>query len=100
MSEIAARCSLKKLSSKFQKILQETPLAESISNNGVSLQADYSWIFRISLELLLYRTSPEDSLFHLQVEKFQAAFIIKSSFTGSFQAFCTRTKSNYWNVLV
>ena len=46
-------------------------------------------------EHLFYRTPWGDYLFHVQVAGFQPAHTIKNYFTGTFPAFCTRTRRSY-----
>ena len=42
-----------------------------------------------------YRAPPGNYLLHVQVAEFQPAYTVKSYFRGTFQAFYTRTRSNY-----
>ena len=45
--------------------------------------------------IFFYRAPPGNCLLHVQVAEFQPAYTVKSYFRGTFQAFYTRTRSNY-----
>ena len=64
------------------------------SSAGVRL-----WILRNFSEHIFYRTPPGDCLFHVQVAGFQPAFIIKNSFTSTFQVFCAKARGSHWKPL-
>ena len=47
-----------------------------------------------------YRAPPGNYLLHVQVAEFQPAYTVKSYFRGTFQAFYTRTRSNYLKAFI
>ena len=60
----------------------------------------YLWILRSFSEHLFYGAPLGNCLFHVQAAEFQPADTVKNYFTGAFQAFYTRKRSNHLKAFI